>query len=173
MSQSLVMLGLIYFLWGRDNDEYFINENFLFLLVIFSVISFLLGLTFYSKSPKIFVSNSDAPLSTFAWSIKSLVELIYQAIIEKQSQQHRQQPQTPEVGTPALGGEFFRSKPSCTSDVNPRSTLTSGVSMLFDFDICLIPDIIFPLYPAMFSLLDATLLQPPYPPNLCPYAHLF
>ena len=49
-SQSFVMLGLIYFLWGRDNNEFFINENFLFLLVIFSVVSFLLGLTFYSKA---------------------------------------------------------------------------------------------------------------------------
>jgi len=49
-SQSFVMLGLIYFLWGNDNNEFFINENFLFLLVIFSVVSFLLGLTFHSKA---------------------------------------------------------------------------------------------------------------------------
>ena len=48
-SQSLVMLGLIYFLWGKDNNDFFINENFLFLLVIFSLVSFLLGLTFHSR----------------------------------------------------------------------------------------------------------------------------
>ena len=50
-SQSFVMLGLIYFLWGSDDNEFFINENVLFLLTVFSVVSFLLGLTYYSKVP--------------------------------------------------------------------------------------------------------------------------
>ena len=49
-SQSFVMLALIYFLWGKDNNGFFINGNFLFFLVIFSLASFLLGLTFYFKA---------------------------------------------------------------------------------------------------------------------------
>ena len=44
-----------------------------------------------------------------------IYELIDQAIIEKQSQQNRQQPQTPEVGTPALGGDMpIESEPTST-----------------------------------------------------------
>jgi len=38
-------------LWGSDDNEFFINENVLFLLTVFSVVSFLLGLTYYSKVP--------------------------------------------------------------------------------------------------------------------------
>lgn len=53
-SQSFVMLGLIYFLWGRDNNEFILNENFLFFLVIFSLSTFLLGLNLYSKDSKKF-----------------------------------------------------------------------------------------------------------------------
>ena len=48
-SQSLLMLGLIFILWGRNNDEFLMNENFLFFLSLFSIVSFLSGLSIYSK----------------------------------------------------------------------------------------------------------------------------
>ena len=48
-SQSFVMLGLIYFLLRRIDNEFFINENLLFFLTIFSVISFLTGLALFYK----------------------------------------------------------------------------------------------------------------------------
>jgi len=47
--QSIVMLSLIYFLWGRNANEFFISENFLLFLAVFSVVFFLLGLVIHSK----------------------------------------------------------------------------------------------------------------------------
>tara|TARA_Y100001970_G_scaffold293131_1_gene437974 strand:+ start:2597 stop:3031 length:435 start_codon:yes stop_codon:yes gene_type:complete len=42
------MLGLIYFLWRKNNND-FLNENLLIFLTIFSVISFLFGLALHFK----------------------------------------------------------------------------------------------------------------------------
>ena len=43
-SQSVVMLILIYFLWGQNANEDYIGANTLFFLALFSVVSFLLCL---------------------------------------------------------------------------------------------------------------------------------
>ena len=59
-----------------------------------------------------------------------IYELIDQAIIEKQSQQNRQQPQTPEVGTPALGGDMpIESEPTSTEKniIRPGQYETGGL----------------------------------------------
>ena len=49
MSQTVVMLGLIFFLWEHEPNEFLINENILFLLATFSVVSFLLGIFVHLK----------------------------------------------------------------------------------------------------------------------------
>ena len=49
MSQTVVMLGLIFFLWEHEPNEFLINENILFLLATFSVVSFLLGIFVHFK----------------------------------------------------------------------------------------------------------------------------
>ena len=54
ISQSFVILGLIYFLWRINDNKFFISINFIFFLTTFSVVSFFLGVFIFSKYPKKF-----------------------------------------------------------------------------------------------------------------------
>ena len=48
-SQTILMLSLIYFLWRRNANEFFISANSLIFLAVFSVLSFLLCLVIQFK----------------------------------------------------------------------------------------------------------------------------
>lgn len=50
--QTFVMLGLIYFLWGKRNKEFFFNENFLLFLTTVSLAFFFLGLILHAREQK-------------------------------------------------------------------------------------------------------------------------